>query len=72
MKSEDDVEVLLERIGIRVPEADLPFLRRARQRQRELLDEWSKNIPLDAEPALVLRPSCNYAEEFAVTRRVPY
>ena len=55
MKIEDDVEVLLERLGVRVPEADMPFLRRTRQRQRDLLEEWSRNISPNAEPALILK-----------------
>jgi hypothetical protein len=57
MTDDDDVGVMLARLGIVVPEEDLPFLRRARQRQRELLNEWSSFIPSDAEPALVFKPS---------------
>ena len=53
--ADDDVQTTLERIGINVPVADLPFLRRARQRQQELLNAWSSVVPHDSEPATIFR-----------------
>jgi hypothetical protein len=55
MTTDDDTQAVLARLGITVPAEDLPFLRRARSRQRDLLDEWSASLPPDTEPALVFR-----------------
>jgi hypothetical protein len=59
--TDDDTKAVLEGLGISVPAADLPFLRRARQRQRELLNQWSAEIPSDAEPAMVFKPEVGSA-----------
>lgn len=55
MPMNEDVRQMLDRLGIRVPEADLPFLQRARERQVQLLNEWASLVPPDTEPALVLK-----------------
>ena len=46
MTTDDDTQAVLAGLGISVPAADLPFLRRARQRQRELLNQWSCGNPI--------------------------
>jgi len=47
----------LDRLRIAVPAADIPFLLRAFQRQRQLVDSWSKFVPPQTEPAHVFAPS---------------
>jgi hypothetical protein len=51
----DDIREHLAQRGITVPDADLPFLLRTRQRQLQVLESWA-DIPLDVPPALVFRP----------------
>jgi hypothetical protein len=56
-KPEDqDVQARLARLGIAVPQEDLPFLQRALNRQRELLKRHSEQLVPEAEPAHVFRP----------------
>jgi len=55
MATDDDLRSALDRLGIKVPAADLPFLQRARRRQEELLAEWSQLVPPESEPALVFK-----------------
>lgn len=54
MAPEEDVQAALDRLGLKVPAEDLPFLQRARNRQQQLLKEWS-SLPADSEPALVFK-----------------
>ncbi len=53
--AEDHILAILEHLGIHAPEEDIPFLKRAFLRQRDLLQRHSR-IPPDAEPAHILRP----------------
>ncbi|MFW7340557.1 hypothetical protein V0R37_03325 [Pollutimonas sp. H1-120] len=58
LKIQDEgVQAKLERLGIAVPEEDLPFLQRAFNRQRELLRRQSTQLSPESEPAHVFRPS---------------
>lgn len=50
-----DVQAVLDRLGLAVPAADLPFLQRTLLRQRELLRSLSAAVPADTEPAHVFR-----------------
>jgi hypothetical protein len=52
---DDNVQVLLERLGILVPSDDIPFLQRALLRQRELLRGMSAQVRPETEPAHVFR-----------------
>ncbi len=55
MAPEEDVQAALDRLGLKVPAEDLPFLQRARNRQQQLLKEWSSSVLVDSEPALVFK-----------------
>ena len=48
-----DVQAVLDRLGLAVPAADLPFLQRTLLRQRELMRTLSAAVPADTEPAHV-------------------
>jgi hypothetical protein len=44
-------EVALNRLGVRLPEADIEQLRRAFQRQRIALRSWEEQVSPTTEPA---------------------
>jgi hypothetical protein len=50
-----DVQAVLDRLGLAVPVADLPFLQRTLLRQRELVRSLSAAVPSDTEAAHVFR-----------------
>jgi hypothetical protein len=50
-----DVQAVLDRLGLVVPEADLPFLQRTLLRQREFLLRLSGAVPADTEAAHVFK-----------------
>jgi hypothetical protein len=51
------LRALLDRLGLVVPAADIPFLLRTFQRQRQVVDSWSELVPSQAEPAHVFAAS---------------
>lgn len=50
-----DVQAVLDRLGLAVPAADLTFLQRTLLRQREFLLRLSVVVPADTEPAHVFK-----------------
>jgi hypothetical protein len=50
----EDAASALRRLGLSVPESDLPFLSRTLQRQRQTLAGCTE-VPAHTEPALVFR-----------------
>lgn len=47
----------LSRLGLAVTAADIPFLLRAHQRQRQVIDGWRELVPPQTEPAHVFMAS---------------
>lgn len=50
------VRVQLERLGIGVPQEDIPFLTRAYLRQQDLLQRQADRLTPSTEPAHVFHP----------------
>ncbi len=47
------LHAILDRLGLVVPAADIPFLLRAYQRQRQVVDSWRNLLAPQTEPAHV-------------------
>lgn len=54
--ADEQVRDMLKQWDIDVPEEDIPFLRRAFLRQRDLLQRIETSTPTDSEPAHIFRP----------------
>jgi hypothetical protein len=53
---DDELGSILRRLGIEVPNEDIPFLQRALQKQAALRQHWDSIISPEIEPALTFKP----------------